>query len=70
MDFVISRANSHIGHEQEVMEMVDTMVGGTLAKATNEVKIENEELADILNNVIGDAIIKAATGVQGEKNLR
>jgi hypothetical protein len=52
------------------MEMVDTMVGGTLAKATNEVKIENEELADILNNVIGDAIIKAATGVQGEKNLR
>jgi len=70
VDFVISRANSHIGHEQEVMEMVDTMVGGTLAKATNEVKIENEELADILNNVIGDAIIKAATGVQGEKNLR
>lgn len=39
-------------------------------KAAEEVKVEHEEIANTLNSVIGDAIIKAATGVQGEKNLR
>ena len=31
VDFVLSRANSHIGHEQEVMGVVDNMVDATLA---------------------------------------
>jgi len=31
---------------------------------------EHEQIADALNQVIGDAIIKAGTDVQGELNLR
>lgn len=41
VDFALSRANSHIGHEQEVMGVADTLVGGILAKVTEEVKFEH-----------------------------
>ena len=70
MDFVLSRANSVIHHEEEVDAQVDSLLATTLLKAAEDVKHENEEIANTLNSVIGDAIIKAATGVQGEKNLR
>ena len=33
-------------------------------------KKENEEMTDTLNQVIGDVVIRASSGVQGEKNLR
>jgi len=70
VDFVLSRANSVIHHEEEVDAQVDSLLATTLLKAAEDVKLENEEIANTLNSVIGDAIIKAATGVQGEKNLR
>jgi len=39
---VLSRANSSVGHEQEVMGLADTLVNATLNKASEEVKAENE----------------------------
>ncbi len=50
--------------------LVDPLITTTLTKAKNEVVQEREEITDTLNSVIGEALIKAGTGVQGELNLR
>ncbi len=63
VDFVLSRANSGIRHDEEVQETVESLIGTTLVKVEGEVKYEHEEMADLLNQVIGEAIVKAATGV-------
>lgn len=63
MDYVISRANSCIHHDEEVYMLVDPLITTTLTKAKNEVVQEREEITDTLNSVIGDALIKAGTGV-------
>ena len=49
---------------------MDHLIDSTISKARQEVAQEKEQMADVLNTVIGDAIIKAGTGVQGELNLR
>ena len=78
VDSTLAKASNQVKIENEeltealkhVSGVVDDMVNATLSQVSHEVRTENEFLTETLNHVIGDAIIKAATGVQGEKNLR